>query len=202
MRSQQYNFTFMILGLLAVLSASAAAGMRVALPLLAIGLLQQEQLWSNVPILSRINPRVLIVILIVWSLFELLGSKKMLGQRILQIVQLIFSPIVGALMGITVAKTIQLEFEPLWLIGILSAILALILKLVEIGWFFKLRGIPLWLALSEDVLCVFLVMFALKAPGEGGLIALMLLWLAIRSAAEWRNWHHSAPKVREKNKYI
>lgn len=192
----------MVIELLAILSASAAAGMRIALPLLAIGLLQKEELWSNVPVLSQIDPRVLIVILISWSLFELLGSKQLLGQRILQIIQLIFSPLVGALMGITVARAVELEFNPIWLIGVVGGILALILKLVEIGWFFRLRGIPLWLALSEDVLCVFLVMFAMRAPQEGGLIALMLLWLAIRSAAEWRNWSRSPKKIDEKNKYI
>ncbi|MGF1490290.1 MAG: DUF4126 domain-containing protein [Prochloraceae cyanobacterium] len=192
----------MVIELLAILSASAAAGMRIALPLLAIGLLQKDKLWSNVPVLSQIDPRVLIVILISWSLFELLGSKQLLGQRILQIIQLIFSPLVGALMGITVARAVELEFNPIWLIGVVGGILALILKLVEIGWFFRLRGIPLWLALSEDVLCVFLVMFAMRAPQEGGLIALMLLWLAIRSAAEWRNWSRSPQKIDEKNKYI
>lgn len=154
----------MVVELLAVLSASAAGGMRIALPLLAIGLLQKEELWSNVPVLSKIDPRVLVVILIIFSLIELLGSKQLLGQRILQIIQLIFSPIVGAVMGITVARSIELEFLPIWLIGVVGGILALILKLVEIGWFFRLRGIPLWLALSEDVLCVFLVMFAIRAP--------------------------------------
>lgn len=192
----------MVVGLLAVLSASAAGGMRIALPLLAIGLLQKEELWSNVPVLSKIDPRVLVVILIIFSLIELLGSKQLLGQRILQIIQLIFSPIVGAVMGITVARSIELEFLPIWLIGVVGGILALILKLVEIGWFFRLRGIPLWLALSEDVLCVFLVMFAIRAPEEGGLIALMLFWLAIRSAAEWRNRFRGQKKIDGKNKYI
>ena len=125
----------MVVGLLAVLSASAAGGMRIALPLLVIGLLQKEELWSNVPVLSKIDPRVLVVILIIFSLIELLGSKQLLGQRILQIIQLIFSPIVGAVMGITVARSIELEFLPIWLIGVVGGILALILKLVEIGWF-------------------------------------------------------------------
>ncbi|MFM7575806.1 MAG: DUF4126 family protein, partial [Microcystaceae cyanobacterium] len=50
----------MVIGLLAILSASAAAGMRVALPLLIIGLLQGD-LWSQVPVLSQVNPRLLIV---------------------------------------------------------------------------------------------------------------------------------------------
>jgi hypothetical protein len=39
-----------LLGVLAILSASAAAGMRIALPLLIIGLLQ-GQLWYQVPLL-------------------------------------------------------------------------------------------------------------------------------------------------------
>jgi hypothetical protein len=78
----------MLIGVLAILSASAAAGMRIALPLLMIGLLQGD-LWSNVPILGRINPRILIAILTSWSLFELFASKRLLGQRILQIIQLL-----------------------------------------------------------------------------------------------------------------
>ncbi len=179
----------MLIGLLAILSASAAAGMRIALPLLVIGLLRQEQLWNNVPILSRIHPQVLIAILTSWSLFELFGSKKLMGQRILQIIQLIFSPIVGALMGITVAKMVQIEFTPLWIIGITGGVLALVIKLVDVGWFFRLRGIPIWAVFLEDILCIFLVLFAFKAPEEGGLIAMLLLWIAIRSSTEWRNWY-------------
>ncbi|NEO51251.1 MAG: DUF4126 family protein, partial [Moorea sp. SIO4A3] len=35
-----------MIALLAALSASAAAGMRIALPLLVIGLLHSDQLWS------------------------------------------------------------------------------------------------------------------------------------------------------------
>jgi hypothetical protein len=29
----------------------------------------------------------------------------------------------------------------------------------------------------------------LEAPEQGGLIAMLLLWLAIRSSSAWRNWH-------------
>ncbi|NES81149.1 MAG: DUF4126 domain-containing protein [Moorea sp. SIO2B7] len=179
----------MLIGVLAVLSASAAAGMRIALPLLIIGLLQNEALWSNVPILSYIHPQVLIAILTSWSLFELFGSKKLLGQRILQLIQLVFSPLVGALMGITVANIIHLEITPLWLIGIVGGLLALVLKLVQVGWFFRLRGIPIWVVFIEDTLCIFLVLFAFKAPEQGGLIAMLLLWLAIRSSKEWHRWY-------------
>ena len=187
----------MVIGLLAVLSASAAAGMRIALPLLVIGLLHNE-LWSNVPLLSYIHPQVLLAILTSWSLFELLGSKKLLGQRMLQIVQLVFSPLVGALMGITVANLIKLEFQPIWLIALIGGVLALIVKLVEVGWFFRLRGIPIWIVFLEDFLCVFLVLFAFRAPKEGGLIALILLWLAIRSANEWRRWYQEkkSPQIK------
>jgi hypothetical protein len=57
---------------------------------------------------------------------------------------------------------------------------------VQIGWFYRLRGIPLWIVFIEDALCVFLVVLAFDAPKKGGLIALMLLWLAIRSSKEWQ----------------
>jgi hypothetical protein len=179
----------MIIALLAALSAAAAAGMRIALPLLVIGLLHSEDLWSNIPILSRIHPPVLLGILTSWSLFELLGSKKLLGQRILQLIELVFSPLVGALLSYSVAKIIQVDFEPLWVVAVTGGVLALVLKLVQIGWFFRLRGIPIWVVLSEDFLCIFLVLFAFKAPQEGALIAMFLLWIAIRSSAEWRRWY-------------
>jgi hypothetical protein len=179
----------MVVGLLAALSASAAAGMRIGLPLLMIGLLHSEKLWSTVPILSHIQPQVLIAILTSWSLFEVFGSKKLLGQRIFQLIELACSPIVGALMAITVAKYMAIEFQPIWLLGIVGGVLALVLKLVQVGWFFRLQGIPIWLICCEDVLCVCLVFFAFKAPQQGGLIAILLLWLAIRSSTEWRRWY-------------
>ncbi|MDX2100749.1 MAG: DUF4126 domain-containing protein [Leptolyngbyaceae cyanobacterium bins.59] len=175
--------------LLAVLSASAAAGMRIALPLLMIGLLQGSNLWSEVPILGRFSPSIVLGILVSWSLLELLASTEALIQRSLQILQLLFSPLVGALMGIVVAKTAGV---PIWLIGILGGIgglLALVLQLVLVGWFYRLRGLPLWVILAQDTLCVVLVLFAFDAPRQGGLIALLLLWLSIRSSKEWRRWY-------------
>jgi hypothetical protein len=183
-----------MLGLLAALSASAAAGMRIALPLLVIGLLQNEKLWNSVPILSNIQPPVLLGILTSWSLFELFASKKLLGQRVLQIVQLTLSPVVGAIVGITVAKHAAVPFQLHWLIGIIGGLLALVLQLVQVGWFYRLRGIPIWVVCMEDILCVALVFFAFKSPASGGLIAMILLWLAIRSSAEWYRWYKEGKK--------
>jgi hypothetical protein len=179
----------MLIGLLAVLSASAAAGMRIGLPLLVIALFYSDKFWSNIPWVSQIHPQVLLAILMSWSLFELFGSKKLLGQRVLQLVQLIFSPLVGALMAIIVTNILQLNFQPLWVIGVVGGVLAFVLKLVQVGWFFRLRGIPIWIVVLEDFLCIFLVLFAFKAPQQGGLIAMLLLWLAIRSSSEWRRWY-------------
>ncbi len=174
--------------ILAVLSASAAAGMRIALPLLIIGLLSSD-LWSQVPFLASIPPQVLLGILTSWSLFELFGSKKLIGQRVLQLFQLIFSPLVGGMLAVTVVKVANVDIQPLWLIGVVGGLLALVLKLVQIGWFFRLRGLPIWLLCLEDLICVVLVLFAFQAPKNGGLIALMLLWLAIRSSTAWRRWY-------------
>ncbi|MEQ9372669.1 MAG: DUF4126 domain-containing protein [Coleofasciculus chthonoplastes F3-SA18-01] len=171
--------------LLAVLSVAAAVGMRIALPLLVIGLLQSDNLWNEIPLLSRIHPSVLVGILTTFSLFELFASKKLLGQRILQIVQLLFSPGVGAIMGIAVAQFVNAPVEIIWIAGIVSGLLAFVLQLVQVGWFFRLRGLPLWVVFSQDVLCVALVIFAFDAPQQGGLIALILLWLAIRSSQQW-----------------
>ncbi len=175
--------------ILAALSASAAAGMRIALPLLVIGLLQSQNLWSKVPLLSRINPSVLLCILTSWAVFELLASKQLLGQRLLQVVQLLLSPVVGAIMGITVAQFAQAPSAFVWIVGIVGSLLAFVLQLVQAGWFFRLRGLPLWVVFIQDVLCVALVILALDAPRQGGLIALMLLWLAIRSSKQWHQWY-------------
>ncbi|MDJ0582543.1 DUF4126 domain-containing protein [Crocosphaera sp.] len=184
----------MIIGILAILSASAAAGMRIALPLLIVGFLRSD-LWSQVPLLSAIPPPVLIGVLTSWSLFELFGSKKLLGQRILQIIQLIFSPLVGGLLAVTVVKISNLEMSPLWLIGVIGGSLAFVLKLVQVGWFFRLKGLPIWVIFIEDIICILLVLFAFDAPQNGGLIALMLLWIAIRSSTAWRKWYNQSSQI-------
>ena len=178
-----------MIALLAALSASAAAGMRLAMPLLMIGLLQRDDLWSKIPLLCYIHPTVLLCILTSWSLFELLASKKLLGQRVLQIFQLILSPIVGAIMGITVAEAAEAPVQFLWIIGIVSGLLALVIQLVLVGWFYRLKGLPLWVVFIEDILCIVLVIFAFDAPRQGGVIALILLWLAIRSSKQWHRWY-------------
>jgi len=179
----------MLTSILGVLAISAAAGMRIALPLLIISLIDNQTFWSNVPLLSKIHPQVLLTILISWSLFELFGSKKLLGQRTLQLIQLALSPIVGLLLAIAAGKFFDYDTTQLWLIGISGGLLAFLLQLVQVGWFFRLRGTPPWMAFSKDVLSVLLVLYALKAPEEGGLIAMMLLWIAIRSSSEWKKWY-------------
>lgn len=182
--------------LLAALSASASAGMRIALPLLVIGLLQSDHLWSNIPLLSRIHPSVLVGILTSWALFELLASKKLVGQRVLQIIQLLLSPVVGAIMGIAVAQLAVAPEPFVWTVGIVGGLFAFVLQLVQVGWFFRLRGLPLWLVFIQDVLCVALVIFAFDAPKSGGLIALVLLWLAIRSSKQWHRWYVGGTRSR------
>ncbi|NER33489.1 MAG: DUF4126 domain-containing protein [Oscillatoria sp. SIO1A7] len=180
--------------LLAALSASAAGGMRIALPLLLIGILHSDRLWEQVPLLSWFPPPVVLGILVSWSLFELFASKKLLGQRIMQMVQLVGSPIVGAIMGMAIASAgfAELDEAPPWLVGIIGLVgglLALVLQLVQVGWFYRLGRLPLWAILAQDLLCVSLVLFAFDAPAEGGIIALLLLWLAIRNSKEWYRWY-------------
>lgn len=176
--------------LLAALSASAAAGMRIALPLLLIGLLHGDSLWERVPILSNINPQVVLGVLVSWSLFEVLASKRLLGQRVLQIIQLLFSPMVGAIMGMAIARaTTEAVGWLIGIIGLVGGLLALVLQLVQAGWFYRLRGLPLWAILVQDTLCISLILFAFDAPQQGGIIALLLLWLAIRSSKDWYQWY-------------
>jgi hypothetical protein len=176
---------------LAILSISAATGMRIALPLLLIGLLQRESLWSSVPLLSQVPPPLVLGVLVSWSLVELLFSKDRLAQRLLQIVELACSPVVGAIAGITVARLMQTSQELVPVAALVSGLLALVFQLVQVGWFYRLRGLPLWAIFLQDFLCVLLVLFAFDAPRQGGLIALLLLWLAIRSTAEWRQWYQA-----------
>lgn len=183
-----------MIDILGTLSASAAAGMRIAVPILVIGLLRADKLWSDIPLLERIDPKVLIFVLSSWSTFELFGSKKLIGQRLLQTIQLILSPLVGALMAISVAKISNFGFQPIWLIALIGALLAVVVKLVEIGWFFRLRGLPIWVVLIEDLLSICLVFFAFHAPQQGGIIAMLLLWLAIRSSNYWRQWYFKNKK--------
>lgn len=172
--------------LLAALSASAAAGIRIAIPLLIIGLLQGDNLWSGVPLLSKIPPPFILAVLTSWSLVEIFASKNLLGQRVLQLVQLLFSPIVGTIMAIAAAKATEV---PNWLIGITGGFFAFVLQLVQAGWFYRWRGLPLWVVFVQDALCISLVFFAFKAPQVGGLIALILLWLAFRSYKELHRWY-------------
>ncbi|MEA5569397.1 DUF4126 domain-containing protein [Anabaena sp. UHCC 0399] len=175
--------------ILATLSASAAAGIRIGIPLLIIVLLQGSEFWSQVPIFSPISPGVLLTCLISYSFIELFVSKKLWGQRILQIIHLFLSPLVGAIMGLAVASATE---TPHWLIAVIGGSLALVLQLVQVGWFYRLRGLPLWAVFLQDVLCIALVLFAFDAPWQGGLIALILLWFALRSAKEWYYWYHKS----------
>jgi len=175
--------------ILAALSASAAAGMRIALPLLLIGLLYSDTLWSRVPLLSKIPPQIVLGVLVSWSLTEVVISKDRLGRRFLQLVELLFSPLVGAIMGMAVAQAAGIPVWLVWLLGGIGGLLALVLQLVQAGWFYRLKQIPLWVIFAQDTLCVSLVMFAFDAPRQGGVIALLLLWFAIRSSKEWHRWY-------------
>ena len=172
--------------LLAVLSASAAVGIRIALPVLFFGLLQGQELWSEVPVLSNISSPFLLGLLTSWSVIELTASKKLMGQRILQIVEILFSPFIGAIMGLAVASANE---SPAWLTGITGGLFALVLQLVQLGWFFRLRGLPLWFVFIQDALCTALIILAFLAPTPGGLIALGLLWFAIYSGKLWYDWY-------------
>lgn len=185
--------------ILAALSVSAAVGIRLALPLLLIGLLRNQELWSQVPILSHIPPPIVLGVLVSWSLAELLLSKDPFAHRLLQMVELFLSPIVGAIAGIAVARIVGVLDSRIPLVGIVGGLLALVLHLVQVGWFYRLRGLPLWVIFMQDFLCVALVLFAFDAPGQGGVIALLLLWMAIRSSVTWQRWYQRQSPQRRGN---
>ena len=60
---------------------------------------------------------------------------------------------------------------------------------------FRLRGLPIWVIFIEDIICILLVLFTFDAPQNGGLIALLLLWIAIRSSTAWRKWYQQSSQV-------
>jgi Domain of unknown function (DUF4126) len=185
--------------LLAVLSASAAAGMRIALPLLVMGLLYGGTLWAQMPILSAISPPVLLGILVSWALLELFASTNRLGQRVLQVVQLFCSPILGGIMGIAIAQATDLPTAVVQVLGVVGSLLALVLQLVQVGWFYRVGTIPLWVTLAQDIICVSLVLFAFGgAPAQGGILALLLLWFAIRNAKSWQTWYQQQSPQRRR----
>lgn len=185
-----------MIGILAVLSVSAAAGMRIALPLLVIGLTRAD-MWQQVPLLDRLLPQVVIAVLVAWTVLELFASKQLWGQRLLQGVELIFSPVVGAMMAMAAAQIWQQPHQLIWVLGTVGGLFALVLQLVKVGWFYRLQGLPIWSAAIEDILCVLLVLFAFRAPISGGAIALLLLWLAIRSSQSWYRWYREGRKRQE-----
>ncbi len=186
--------------LLAVLSISAAVGLRLALPLLLIGLLSGETLWNNVPLLSHIPPTIVVSVLVSWSLFELIISKDRPTRPLLQSFELFCSPFVGAIAGIAIARSVSLEGWMMGLVGPLGGLLAFVIQLVQVGWLYRNRYPKLWVLFLQDFLCVCLVLFAFDAPRQGGLIALLLLWLAIRMSAAWRRWYVSQAAAQDRKR--
>ena len=175
--------------LLAVLSISAATGLRLALPLLLIGLLSGEQLWSAVPILANIPEAWVVSILVIWSLLELTISKDRVSRRFLQSAELFASPFVGTIAGVAIARLADISDS--WLLVVLAVtggVLALVIQMVQVGWLYRSKSPPMWAIFIEDALCICLVFFAFDAPEQGGVIALFLLWIAIRSSVVWRRW--------------
>lgn len=153
-----------------------------------IGLLSGERLWGNVPLLSRVHPSLVIMLLVSWSLVELVLSKDRTSQRLIQMVELLLSPGVGAIAGIAIARTVALEGWLYWLVGLISALLALVIQLMQVGWFYRPQRPPLWVFFVLDALCIFLAIWAFDSPQQGGIIALLLLWLVIRTSNIWRHW--------------
>lgn len=190
----------LIVELLAALSIAAAVGMRIALPLLLIGLLQGERLWNDVPVLSQVPPTVVMGVLVSWALFELFALKDRVGRRVLQLVQTVCAPVVGAIAAIAIARITEVPPWMFWIISIIGGLVALVLQLVQLGWFYRRPRLPMWAVLGQDLLCICLVLFAFDAPEQGGLIALILLWLAIRSSQTWRRWYveQASPKTRHR----
>ncbi len=146
----------LITEILAILSIAAATGLRVALPLLVIGLMSGEKLWANVPLLSRLPTALSIGLLVSWSAAELMLSKDSYKQRLFQIAELILSPGVDVLAAIAVARTLDLAPWVSLMTTVVSALLAVVLQLLQVGWFYRPKQPPGWLFFVIDGLCVML----------------------------------------------
>jgi hypothetical protein len=176
--------------LLAVLSGSAAVGIRVALPLLVITL-DHTELWGRIPLLSGVPLPIGLGVLVSGVVVELCASKHRLGRWFLQAAELLLSPIVGGLIGITIAQTTTLPNWQVAIFAVISGLLSLVLQLLQLGWLYRVRRMPLWLIFGQDFLCVILTLLAFDAPTLGGVIALLLLWLTLRCAVQWRDWYRA-----------
>jgi hypothetical protein len=172
--------------ILAVLAAAAAGGFRLALPLLLVLILRREDGWEQVPILGQFSPAVTLGILTGWTIWELLAPTYSWGIRLVQPLQVLFSPLVGWILGVMAAQLVGIP-PALWNgMGLVGGALALLLQLVQTGWLYRWGRFPAWVILVQDGLCSLLIVFALRAPQQGGLIALMLLWLALRASKDWQ----------------
>ncbi len=173
---------------LAILSIAAATGLRLALPLLLIGLMSGPRLWSQVPLLAHLPPSLVIGVLASWSAAELMLSKEPSSQRLFQGLELLLSPVVGILAGLAVGRTLGLATGINLILAAVSALLALVIQILQLGWFYRPQRPPRWVLFGVDGLCVALAVLAFDAPQQGGLIALLLLWLVIRTSSRWRHW--------------
>jgi hypothetical protein len=117
-------------------------------------------------------------------LIELIASKNLLGQRLLQIVYLPLCPIFGVMLAIAPTQVI-----PKILVGLVGGFVALLLQLIQAGWFYRWNRFALWLSFLQDGLCILLIYLALKLPQVGGILALVLLGVAIYSYKGLRQWY-------------
>jgi len=170
-----------LVAMLTALAAAAAGGMRLSSPLLILVLLSQQlNVCPESQLLAWLCQPGAIVILAFWTLFELIGSRTPLGQRLLQSVQLVLAPVVAAVLIALILP------ESNWLYVTSGAALAAILQLVQMGYVFRKGFLPLWFTLTQDLLAMALVFMALGAPLLGGLVALGMVGLALHQAQQWR----------------
>ncbi len=173
---------------------AAATGLRVALPLLLLGLLSGPQLWSQVPLFSQLPAAAVVGLLVSGSTAELVLTKNRHSQRLLLLTELSLSPWSGAIAGVAMARKGGIEGRLALLMGLTSALLALVIQLLQVAWMFRPLPLPLWVPIGVDGLCIGLAVLAFRWPQGGGLVALLLLWLVIRTGYRWRQVTPRPPK--------
>ncbi|MBU6228089.1 MAG: DUF4126 family protein [Cyanobacteria bacterium REEB459] len=183
----------MMIEILAVLAIGAAIGLRVGLPLLLVGLISGDRLWTNLPLLAKLPPTLVLGTLVSGTIAELILSKDRYGQRLLYPVELILSFGAGVVAGVGMGRTLDLPTELHRIAGLISGLIALVIQLSQVGWFYRPQPLPVWLFFMLDGLCISLVVCGFYAPQLGGVIALLLLWLVLRTAYRWRTWFGRGP---------
>lgn len=67
-------------------------------------------------------------------------------------------------MAVGVARLLEVQITPLWFLGLIGGLFAFVLKLVQVGWFFRLGKIPIIFIFIEDFFICYFSYICLGCP--------------------------------------